>query len=178
MEEALKPDRFEHSLGVAYTAASMAMRFGADIEKALIAGMLHDCAKGLSHDEQMKICVKHDLPVSDCERRNPKLLHAKVGAYLAENKYGITDPEILSAITWHTTGRPGMTLLEKIIFLADIIEPSRRQFPELNELRTAIFDDLNEGLKLTLKHLIIYLNREAGEIDPKTEETCEYYNNR
>ena len=135
MEKVLKADRFEHSLGVAYTAASLVMRFGGDLNQALTAGILHDCAKGLDHDEQLKICKKHDIPVTEFELRNMKLLHAKAGAWLAANKYGVADPEVISAIRWHTTGRPGMSQLEKIIFLADIIEPCRKSFPEMNEIR-------------------------------------------
>ena len=176
MEKALKADRYEHSLGVAYTSAALAMRFDADVQKALTAGILHDCAKCLSHEEQLKIYKKQDLPVTDSERKNLKLLHAKVGAYLAEKEYGVTDPEILSAIRYHTTGRPGMTKLEKIVFLADIIEPNRRVFPEMNEIRREIFADLDGGLTLTLKYLLEYLAQSGEEIDPTTEETWRYYN--
>ena len=175
MEKVLKPDRYEHSIGVAYTSAALAMRFGADVQKALIAGILHDCAKCLTHEEQLKICRKQGLPVTDAERKNLKLLHARVGAYLAEKEYGVTDPEILSAIRWHTTGRPGMTKLDKIVFLADIIEPNRRMFPEMTEIRDRIFADLDEGLKLTLSYLLEYLQKSGEEIDPTTEETWAYY---
>ncbi|MCR4762081.1 MAG: bis(5'-nucleosyl)-tetraphosphatase (symmetrical) YqeK [Lachnospiraceae bacterium] len=175
MEKELKPDRFEHSLGVAYTSAALAMRYDADVARALTAGMLHDCAKCLDHEEQLRICRKNNLPVTEFELRNKKLLHAKVGAFLAEHSYDITDAEILSAITWHTTGHPGMTKLEKIVFLADIIEPNRKMFPEMTEIRKAIFEDLDGGLCLTLKYLLEYLKRDGEEIDPMTEDTWRYY---
>lgn len=178
MEKVLKADRYEHSLGVAYTSAALAMRFGADVQKAMVAGILHDCAKCLSHEEQLKICKKHDLPVTESELKNLKLLHARVGAYLAEHEYGVTDPEILSAIRWHTTGRPEMTKLDKIVFLADIIEPNRRVFPEMGEIREAIFADLDKGLTLTLEYLLEYLKKSGEEIDPTTEETWRYYTDR
>lgn len=98
MEKELDPKRYEHTLGVAYTAASLAMRYGADLNSALIAGMLHDCAKCLSNEKKISICKKHDIPINPAEEKNPFLLHAKVGSYLASKKYGVTDPDILNAI--------------------------------------------------------------------------------
>ena len=175
MEKVLKPDRYEHSIGVAYTAAAMAMRYDADVQKALVAGILHDCAKCMDHEEQLKIIKKQGLPVTEFEIMNPKLLHAGVGAYLAEHTYGVRDEEILSAIRYHTTGRPDMTKLEKIIFLADIIEPNRRMFPEMEEIRRAIFEELDKGLVLTLKYLLEYLSREETQIGPMTEQTYRFY---
>ena len=175
MEKVLKPDRYEHSIGVAYTAAAMAMRYDADVQKALVAGILHDCAKCMDHEEQLKIIKKQGLPVTEFELKNPKLLHAGVGAYLAEHTYGVRDEEILSAIRYHTTGRPDMTKLEKIIFLADIIEPNRRMFPEMEEIRRAIFEELDTGLVLTLKYLLEYLSREETQIGPMTEQTYRFY---
>ena len=176
MEKVLKPDRFEHSLGVAYTAASLVMRFGGDVNRALTAGILHDCAKCLDHDEQLRICKKQNIEVTEYELRNKKLLHAKTGAYLAAHKYGVTDPEVISAIRWHTTGRPGMTQLEKIVFLADIIEPARKVFPEMDEIRREIFADLDRGLSITLTYLLEYLQKSGEELDPMTEDTWKYYN--
>ncbi len=175
MEKALKPERYEHSIGVAYTAAAMAMRYDADVQKALVAGILHDCAKCMDHEEQLKIIKKQGLPVTEFEIKNPKLLHAGIGAYLVEHTYGVRDEEILSAIRYHTTGRPDMTKLEKIIFLADIIEPNRRMFPEMEEIRRAIFEELDTGLVLTLKYLLEYLSREETQIGPMTEQTYRFY---
>ena len=108
MEKELDPKRYEHTLGVAYTAASLAMCYGANLNSALIAGMLHDCAKCLSNEKKISICKKHNLPINPAEEKNPFLLHAKVGSYLASKKYGVTDPDILNAILNHTTGRPDM----------------------------------------------------------------------
>ena len=102
------------------------MCYGADLEKALTAGLLHDCAKGRGVKEQIRYCEKHGILLTEAELAMPALIHAKLGAYLAEKDYGITDPEILDAITYHTTGRPDMSLLEKIIYIADYIEPNRR----------------------------------------------------
>ena len=128
----LDKERYEHTLGVMYTAGAMAMRYHVDLEKALIAGLLHDCAKGLSSDKKLKLCEKYQLTVSESERKNPGLLHAKLGAYIAKTKYGIDDMEIVDAIAYHTTGRPEMTLLDKIVYIADYIEPNRNEAPNLD----------------------------------------------
>ena len=152
MEKELDPKRYEHTLGVAYTAASLAMRYGADLNSALIAGMLHDCAKCLSNEKKISICKKHDLSINPAEEKNPFLLHAKVGSYLASKKYGVTDPDILNAILNHTTGRPDMSLLEKIVWLSDYIEPGRKQAPNLPEIRRIAFEDLDKALVMTLEN--------------------------
>lgn len=115
-----------------YTAAALAMRYGEDVERAQIAGLLHDCAKCMENDKLLSACEKYHLPATDVEKRNPYLLHARVGSYLAKKEYKIEDPEILSAILYHTTGRPGMTLLEQIILLQIIlnrVESRHRTLP-------------------------------------------------
>ena len=114
-----KPSRFAHTTGVAYTAAALAMCHGGNIEAALTAGYLHDCAKELAYEESLRICEENQLPVTEIERRNPFLLHGKVGAQLAKAVYGVKDEDILNAIWYHTTGRANMSLLEKMIFVAD-----------------------------------------------------------
>ena len=119
LSKKLKKDRFEHTIGVMYTAASLAMCYGEDVEKALTAGLLHDCAKYCSSEDQIVLCRKHGIELTESELEMPALIHAKLGAYLASHKYKIKDPDILDAITYHTTGRPGMTMLEKIIYIAE-----------------------------------------------------------
>ena len=109
LKKKLKKERFEHTVGVMYTAASLAMRFGADIQKALTAGLLHDCGKYCSVNDQIKLCGKYGIELTKSELEMPALIHAKLGAYLAEHEYGIKDPEILNAVAYHTTGRPGMS---------------------------------------------------------------------
>ncbi len=175
MRKSLPARRYEHTLGVTYTAACLAMRYGADIEKARIAGLLHDSAKYMTSKEKIQTCQKNGLSVSQYEEKNPELLHAKLGAYLAESRYGISDSEILSAITWHTTGKPDMTLLEKILYIADYMEPNRDQAPNLPEVRKLAFVDLDECLFLILKDSIAYLSGRSITIDPMTQTTYEYY---
>ncbi|MCI9188626.1 MAG: HD domain-containing protein [Lachnospiraceae bacterium] len=167
--------RFEHTLGVEYTAAALAMRYGSNMENARTAGLLHDCAKCLSDEKRLSICKKNHIKVTEVERKNPFLLHAKVGAYLAREKYGIKDPDILNAIQNHTTGRKNMSLLEKIIFVADYIEPGRKHAPNLAEVRKLAFMDIDRALLMILRDTLQYLKASGGDIDPMTEETWRYY---
>lgn len=171
--------RFEHTLGVEFIAAALAMRYGGSVMDAQIAGVLHDCAKCLSDEKRLKICDKHGIPVSEVERRNPFLLHAKAGAYLAEEKYKIRNrPEIVNAIRYHTTGREDMGLLEKIVFVADYIEPGRRHAPNLPEVRRLAFEDLDTAVLRILKDMLEHLKKSGGEIDTMTETAYRYYLDR
>ncbi len=167
--------RFEHTLGVEYTSAALAMRYGGDLENARVAGLLHDCAKCLSDEKMLSICKKNHIPVTEVERKNPFLLHAKVGACLAREKYGVKEPDILNAIRSHTTGRRDMSLLEKIVFVADYIEPGRRHAPRLGEIRKLAFVDIDQALREILRDTLAYLKTSEGDIDPMTEETWRYY---
>lgn len=175
LSEKLKKERFEHTIGVMYTAASLAMCYGEDVQKALTAGLLHDCAKYCSAKDQIKLCKKHGITLTDSELKMPALIHAKLGAYLATHEYGITDPDILNAITYHTTGRPDMTLLEKIIYIADYIEPNRKIIPGLEDIRGIVFQDIDQAVYLSARSTVRYLKDGGKAVDPMTESTCEYY---
>ena len=139
----LDKERYEHTLGVMYTAAAMAMCHGEDMEKALTAGLLHDCAKCIPGDKKLRLCGRYHLSISEAEASNPSLLHAKLGAYLAAKKYHVRDRDILNAIASHTTGRPDMSTLEKIIYIADYMEPGRDELPNMAEVRRLAFHDLD-----------------------------------
>ncbi len=167
--------RYEHTMGVMYTAAAMAMRYGVDLEKATVAGLLHDCAKCIPSKEKLEMCEKHVIPVSDAERKNPGLLHAKLGAFLARTKYGVEDEEILDSITFHTTGRPEMTLLDKIVYIADYLEPNRKEAPNLDKVRALAFTDIDACLYVILEDSLAYLHTKKEVIDPMTEQTYLYY---
>ena len=179
MIKKLKPKitekRFVHSIGVEYTAASMAFVYGASVEKARIAGILHDNAKCIPTDEKLRKAEKFGLPINKSERKNPDLLHGKLGAYYARTKFDVTDDEILSAITWHTTGRPCMTLLDKIIFVADYIEPNRKMIKELPEIRREAMTDIDKAVMHILKNTLGYLESKTDSIDVMSRETYEYY---
>ena len=171
----LDEDRYRHTQGVMYTSAALAMRYGADLKKALLAGLLHDCAKCIPNKKKLKMCSQHNIPVSEFEQTHPFLLHAKLGAYVAKAKYNITDEDILSAITWHTTGKPEMTLLEKIVYIADYIEPKRDKAPNLAIVRKLAFQDLDLTLVRILKDTLFYLREKGNETDPMTQKTYDYY---
>lgn len=126
LKENLNEERYIHSLGVMESAVELAKMFGFDVEKARIGGLLHDAAKCYPNEKLLEIIHQHIPQVEDCELVNYKTLHAPVSAYLAKEKFGVVDNEILDAIRWHTLGRCGMSDFEKIIFLADKIEPRTR----------------------------------------------------
>ena len=119
LKKELDKGRYEHTKGVMYTAGCMAMAYETSIEQAMLAGLLHDCAKCIPDDEKLQICEEHDIPINAVEYESPFLLHAKLGAYLAETVYEVKDPEILHAIKVHTTGAPDMSTLDKIIYIAE-----------------------------------------------------------
>ena len=176
-EKILKKKRYQHTLGVRYTAQAMAMCFGEDIKKAGYAGLLHDCAKYMSDGEMQKECGKNRITVSEAEKRQPSLLQSKLGACYARRKYGVDDRDIVEAIRWHTTGKPEMNTLEKIIFIADYIEPNRKMLPGMEQIRKASFEDLDLAMYLILKNTIAYLKETQDEdkIDTNSMQAYEYY---
>lgn len=171
----LDEDRFAHTLGVMYTCASLAMVHGYDLEDAQVAGLLHDCAKCIPNKKKLKLCSQHNISVTAFEEEHPFLLHAKLGAYIARKKYDITDKEILSSITYHTTGRREMSLLEKIVYIADYIEPMRNKAPNLDKIRKLAFQDLDECLYEILKDTLEYLAENPQNVDSTTKEAFSYY---
>lgn len=183
LKKHLTKDRYHHTLGVANTAISMAMRYNPDtdnsdfIKKAELAGLLHDCAKCMEHDKKLQICKENKIPYSSFEAKHPYLLHGKVGAFIARSKFGINDEDILQAITWHTTGRPNMSLLEKIIFIADYIEPSRRPIPDLDLVRQLAFIDIDKTMEKILSNTLNYLEAKGSPIDLMTQTTYDSYIN-
>ena len=168
-------NRYYHTQGVRFISTALAMAHGADIRKAEVAGLLHDCAKCVPDAKKIKICDKNNIDITRVERNNPFLLHSKVGAYIAAEKYGITDEEILDAIRYHTTGRPGMRMLEQIVFIADYIEPRRNKSQRLPEIRLEAFRDLDECCYMILKDMLIFLRTKSGEIDSNTQEAYHFY---
>ncbi|RVU54915.1 bis(5'-nucleosyl)-tetraphosphatase (symmetrical) YqeK [Anaerosphaera multitolerans] len=148
--------RFKHTLRVVDTAKELAQIYGADLEKTKIAAYYHDCAKIKDYDKLIEECRKYDLKLTKEMKAAPQIIHSYLGAIIAEKKYGVKDKEILNAIRYHTTGRESMTLLEKIVFLADYIEPMRnfngveraRELAKVN-LDNAVYFSLNN----TLSHL-------------------------
>lgn len=175
LKKELDKDRFEHTLGVAYTAANLAMSMGYDIRKAYLAGLLHDCAKCIDNDRKFRLCKENGIILSDIEYENPFLIHAKLGAFIAQSEYGCEDEDILAAIRSHTTGQPGMSVLEEIVFVADYIEPGRDKQPRLEVIRKACYQNIKLGILMILEDTLNYLNSRKAAIDPTTQETYDYY---
>ncbi len=178
LESILRPKRYRHTLGVAHTAANLAVCHGVDPKRAKIAGLLHDCAKYLSSDEMYEMCNQYHISLNPIEQKNPALLHSRLGAYFAKERYGIEDDEIISAIACHTTGKPNMTNLEKIIYIADYIEPNRNMkaaYYSMDKIRKTCFSDLDKGLEMILYNNILYFKESGIETDPATVETYQYY---
>lgn len=175
LEQELKPKRYTHTLGVMYTAAALAMCHGEDIDNAMLAGLLHDCGKCYSEKEQLKLCDKYNIKLGTSELEMPALVHAKLGAYLAKKMYTINDKAILSAIMYHTTGRPKMTLLEKIVYISDFIEPGRTEIPVLNKVRKLAYSNLDKAVYLSAQSTISYLQNTEKPIDSMTIQTLKYY---
>ena len=164
----LKHSRIRHVLGTEQEAIRLAERYGADVEKARRAALLHDCTKKLTMDEQLELCGKYGIELDELEQKALKLLHSKTGASIARDVFG-ADDEIYSAIWYHTTGHADMTKLEKIIYLADYIEPTR-DFPGVEELRKVCYEDLDQGLLLGLEMTIEEMTNMGNPVHHATLE--------
>lgn len=166
--------RFAHTLGTVKTAAHLAARYGCDPEKARTAALLHDVTKGLGENEQLSLCEKYGvLPDDWTLRAKRELLHAVTGAKYARFELGIAEEEILSAIRYHTTGRANMTLLEKILYLADMIEETR-DFPGVGELRAAAEKNLDEAVLLALERSMAFVEQKGGVLHPDTKRAIDF----
>lgn len=167
LQKRLSPKRFTHSLGVAKTAVLLARQYGVDEETAYIAGLAHDCAKELPLPIMQQVVNEAGLLIDPYMLASTALLHGAAGAVVAANRYGIDDEDILEAIRVHTTGKVGMTALEKIIFLADYIEPSRT-YPAVTAIREATKEGLNQGVLAGYNSTISLLIRQNSSIYFKT----------
>ena len=168
----LKHKRIPHVLGTEQEAIRLAERYGADVEKARVAALLHDCTKKLDMPEQLTLCRQYGIELDELEQKALKLLHAKTGAAIARDVYGVDD-EIYRAIWWHTTGHADMTLLEKIIYLADYIEPSR-DFPGVDDLRNCVYQNLDEGLLMGLQMTIDEMTEMGNPVHHATIEARDW----
>ena len=159
----LKPARVPHVLGCCDTSVELAKRWGADETDAARAGILHDITKALNDEEQLLLCDKYDIIISGFERENPKLLHAKTGATIAREIFGENDA-VYDAIWWHTTGKEDMNLLEKIIYLADYMEPNRK-FDGVQTLRDQVAEDIDLALFTALDLSVRVLEEKGALVD-------------
>ena len=174
LSSTLKPSRFAHSLSVARTAVHLAEVHGLDILRAEQAGLLHDCAKCLPSDEMRQIAEAHNLTDDETILDNPGLLHSSVGAWVAEIEYGMTDPKVLDAIRYHNTGCAGMSRLSMCVCLADSIEPLRKSYPLLDQVRALSETSLERALLLSLEGTAAYVSSHNWFLHPRTQETIRW----
>ncbi len=169
LKENLSEERYIHSLGTAECAKELAAQFNKNTEKAYIAGLLHDCAKCFPTEKLLEI-IRKNLTVNEDEMMNYKTLHAPVSAYCANKDFGVCDEEILSAIRWHTLGKKDMTDFEKIIFLADKIEPNTRDEEYSSKIKVLLKEEngLNKALLKCYKETIKSLVKRNLKICPLT----------
>lgn len=164
LKDNLKPSRYGHTLGVVNTAIKLAEIYGEDIKKAKIAALCHDVAKNMSYEDMEKIITEEDIDLSIDEKNSKELWHSIVAPILGKRIFKIDDEEILSAMRWHTTGKENMTNLEKIIYLSDLIEPSRN-FEGLEEIRKVSYENLDLAMLKALTHTTIYLLEKGYAVD-------------
>lgn len=163
--------RINHILGVEQTSVELARHYHLDVEKAAQAGLMHDLAKYFKPQLLLQMARTEGMELDPVEEANPHLLHADVSAIVARDTFGIQDKEVLQAIQDHTLGRPGMSLLSCIVFLADSIEPGRGKTPELETLRQLSFSSLYQALWLTCDYSLKYLLDTRCLIHPRTIHT-------
>lgn len=169
VKQQMHEKRYIHTIGVMETAIELAKLYGVDEKKAEVAAIFHDYAKCRAISEMEEIIKSEGLP-KDLLCYNKELWHAPVGAYLVEKEVGITDPEILQAITYHTSGHEKMTMLDKVIYVADYIEPGRK-FPGVEEARKLAYMDIDQALLFALKRTIQFLMEKDQTIYPLTFQT-------
>jgi predicted HD superfamily hydrolase involved in NAD metabolism len=162
----LTEHRYQHTIGVMETAIELAKKYGADVKKAELAAIFHDYAKFRPKEEMKRIIIEQNMP-SDLLQYNAELWHAPVGAYLVKTEVGIDDVDILDAIRYHTSGRANMTVLEKVVYLADYIEPGRA-FPGVDEVRELAQQNLDLALLKALQNTISFLMKKNEAIYPDT----------
>ena len=170
----LNPNRVAHVLGCRDTAVELAKHWGADETDAARAGILHDITKAIDGPLQLTLCDAYGKILSDFSKRYPKTLHALTGSLVAQRIFGENEA-VVSAIEWHTTGKADMSLLEKIIYIADYIEPNRT-IPGVDRLRQLAFSDIDAALKLGLEMTLEHLNRQGSEVSPESREALAYLN--
>lgn len=174
LRERLGKERFKHSLAVAETAVQLGLPLGMDEDRLRVAGLVHDMAKGMNGLELIRIAEGQDLISDDSERMIPDLLHAPVAAVMARSEFGIRDEELLAGVANHTLGRPGMSDFEKVIFLADMIEPGR-DYPGRQELADLAAVDLDAAMLSGLDATIRYCLERQRILHPRTIHTRNYF---
>ncbi len=174
LKENIDEKRLAHSLGTAKEAVKLANKYRADAKKAHIAGLLHDVAKGKSQCGFKKYADQYGIDIDDIEAKNTELIHGKLGAAMVKEQLNIDDEDILCAIRWHTTGRAGMSLLEKIIYIADLIEPGRH-FEGIEGIRVVAYQDIDKAMLLALEQVMCFVRSKGFALHPNSLEAYNYF---
>lgn len=169
LKKLLDKQRFEHSLGVRDCADQLAQRYGGNREKARLAGLVHDCAKCIPYEKMVHYCREYGLELDAVCEKEHELIHGPLGAKIAEKMLGICDLEILNAVECHTTGKPGMSILDKIVYLADFIEPNRN-YKGVWHLRCTAAKSLDEAVLEAFDNTICYVISTGNLLHPLTVE--------
>ena len=178
LKEHLQDNRYEHSISVSFSAIALAMAHGYDLQAAELAGLCHDCAKFMGKKELISACEREHIPLLPEYIAAPQVLHGIYGATYARKHFQIHNEEILSAIYYHTIGKPAMSLLEKMIYLADYIEVRRGYREELEEVRRVAFTNLDEAMYLALSQTIQYVEEKGQPLCSSSLEAFRYYKAR
>ena len=177
LRQVLTTSRYMHTLGVEAMAVELGERYHISTARLAVAALMHDYAKCMSAETKKKLCQKYQIEITPMEEKNLDLLHAKLGAYIAQDKYGIEDFEILDAVYYHTTGKPAMTDFAKIIYIADAIEPGRGTPEYLEKARKLAAISLDDTMRYLLEESLEFLSYKGKDIDPLTQEAYQYYKN-
>lgn len=175
LRKVLTPSRYMHTLGVEAVAVELGDKYKISRERLSVAALMHDYAKCMSAETKRKLCRKYGIEITPIEEKNLDLLHAKLGAFIAQDKYGIDDMEIIDSIYYHTTGKPAMNDFSKIIYIADAIEPGRGELPYLEKARKLAPKSLDETMLYLLEESLNFLKFRDREIHPLTEEAYKYF---
>ncbi len=170
----LSEKRFVHTVNVAEEAKRLAAVWGADLDGAYLAGVIHDIAKEIPKSQVFDTLAEYGYTPDETEKQNPELLHGKLAAYIAKEKFGIDDEDILSAVAYHTTGRPEMSLLEKIIYVADFTEPGR-VYPEANEIRELADKNIDKAVLCQADMVIKFIIDRGRPLHIDTVNTRNYF---
>lgn len=167
LQSVLTPKRYNHSLCVAEEAVRLAKMWGADAEKAFLAGLVHDCCKDTAANILLQTANEFGIMISDLEKAAPKLLHAKIGSVYLQKIYGIEDEDIALAVRYHTTARENMSILEKVLYLADFTSADR-DYPGVEEMRAAVDEDMKKAMIIALTFTVSELAEKQSPIHPDT----------
>lgn len=176
LKNRMNEHRYEHSLNVAKRAAFLAKKYGADAEKARFAGLIHDICKGIPQEEQLAIIEKEVITLDENTKKSPALWHSIAGAIYCEHELGVTDKDVLNAVRYHTSGRGNMSILEKVVYMADLTS-AERNYPDAEYTRNLTDKSLDEGIAYGVRWIAGDLERRGLPKGKDTEALLEEYKN-